>query len=132
MTESSFLAFYPQFSCFTQGVVLPEYLRQANARFKDFGEDAEEARRLYTAHRLILYASAMPPEDQEASMESLVQASKEAMQEITSEKVGEVSVSFASTKTASATTGFKDLETTIYGLQLLSLIKQYGFAKYFP
>ena len=132
MTESSFLAFYPQFSCFAQGVVLPEYLRQANTRFKDFGEDAEEARRLYTAHRLILYASAMPPGDQESSMEALVQAAKEALQEIATEKVGEVSVSFASTKTASATTGFKDLETTIYGLQLLSLLRQYGFAKYFP
>ena len=132
MTESSFLAFYPQFSCFAQGVVLPEYLRQANARFKDFGEDAEEARRLYTAHRLILYASAMPPENQESSMEVLVQSAKAALQEIASEKVGEVSVSYAANKIASATTGFKDLETTVYGLQLLSLIKQYGFAKYFP
>ena len=132
MTESSFLAFYPQFSCFAQGVVLPEFLRQANARFKDFGEDAEEARRLYTAHRLILYASAMLPETQESSMEMLVQSAKAALQEIASEKVGEVSVSYANTKAVSATTGFKDLETTVYGLQLLSLIKQYGFAKYFP
>ena len=132
MTESSFLAFYPQFSCFAQGVVLPEYLRQANARFKDFGEDAEEARRLYIAHRLILYASAMPSDNQEASMEVLVQSAKAALQEIASEKVGEVSVSYANTKAVSATTGFKDLETTVYGLQLLSLIKQYGFAKYFP
>lgn len=132
MTESSFLAFYPQFSCFANGVVLPEYLRQANARFQDFGDDAEEARRLYTAHRLTLYAAAMPPETREASMESLAYAAKSAFQEIASEKVGEVSVTYSSTGTQSANTGFKDLNLTPYGLQLLSLLKQYGFAKYFP
>ena len=132
MTESSFLAFYPQFTCFSQGVVLPEFLRQANARFADFGEDAEEARRLYTAHRLILYASAMPPENRESDLGALVQAAREALQEIASEKVGEVAVSYASSKTASTATGFKDLETTVYGLQLLSLLKQYGFSKFFP
>ena len=132
MTESSFLALYPQFSGFAGGVVLPEYIRQANARFADFGEEAEEARRLYTAHRLILYASAMPPENREESMGTMVQAAREALQEIASEKVGEVSVSYTSSQRSSTTTGFKDLETTVYGLQLLSLIKQYGFSKYFP
>ena len=132
MTESSFLAFYPQFSCFSQGIVLPEFLRQANARFQDFGEDAEEARRLYMAHRLILYASAMPPENQVSTMESLVQSAKAALQEIASEKIGDVSITYSGTKTQSIETGFKDLETTVYGLQLLSLLKQYGFSKYFP
>ena len=132
MTESSFLAFYPQFSCFAQGIVLPEFLRQANARFQDFGEDAEEARRLYMAHRLILYASAMPPENQESTMESIVQSAKAALQDIASEKIGDVSITYSGTKTQSMETGFKDLETTIYGLQLLSLLKQYGFSKYFP
>ena len=132
MTESSFLAFYPQFSCFAQGVVLPEFLRQANARFQDFGEDAEEARRLYTAHCLTLYAAAMPPEDRKSSMESLAHAAKAALQEIASEKVGEVSVSYSSSKTQSAGAGFMDLDLTPYGLRLLSLLRQYGFAKYFP
>lgn len=132
MTESSFLAFYPQFTCFAGGVVLPEFLRQANARFADFGEDAEEARRLYTAHRLILYASAMPPENQSSTLESLVQAAKQSLQEITSEKVGEVAISYTSTQKSTATTAFKDLETTVFGLQLLSLLSQYGFSKYFP
>lgn len=132
MTESSFLAFYPQFSCFAQGIVLPEFLRQANARFQDFGEDAEEARRLYMAHRLILYASAMPPENQEFTMESIVQSAKAALQEIASEKIGDVSITYSGTKTQSMETGFKDLETTVYGIQLLSLLKQYGFSKYFP
>lgn len=132
MTESSFLAFYPQFSCFAQGIVLPEFLRQANARFQDFGEDAEEARRLYMAHRLILYASAMPSENQQSTMESIVQSAKAALQEIASEKIGDVSITYSGTKTQSMETGFKDLETTVYGLQLLSLLKQYGFSKYFP
>ena len=50
LTPSAFLEFYPQFSPFSGGAVLPEILRQANARFSDFGEDAAEARRLYTAH----------------------------------------------------------------------------------
>ena len=132
MTESSFLAFYPQFSRFAQGIVLPEFLRQANARFQDFGEDAEEARRLYMAHRLILYASAMPPENQQSTMESIVQSAKAALQEIASEKIGDVSITYSGTKTQSMETGFKDLETTVYGIQLLSLLKQYGFSKYFP
>ena len=54
LTSEAFLAFYPQFSTFAEGLVLPEYLRQANSRFSDFGPDTEEARRLYTAHKLTL------------------------------------------------------------------------------
>jgi hypothetical protein len=46
LTSEAFLAFYPQFSTFAEVVVLPEYLRQANARFSNFGPDTEEARRL--------------------------------------------------------------------------------------
>ena len=61
ITAVSFLSFYPQFSCFANGAVLPEYLRQANARFGDFGEDADEARRLYAAHKLTLYSASTPP-----------------------------------------------------------------------
>ena len=62
ITEADFLAVYPWFSSFSEGVVLTEYLRQANARFGDFGEDAEEARRLYTAHKLTLYSASCLPE----------------------------------------------------------------------
>ena len=62
LTTEAFLAFYPQFSTFAEGLVLPEYLRQANARFSDFGEDAEEARRLFTAHKLTLYSASCLPE----------------------------------------------------------------------
>ena len=53
MTQEEFTAFYPQFQGFTPAVVLTTYIAQANARFSSFTpEDAEEARRLYTAHRL--------------------------------------------------------------------------------
>ena len=57
MSIAEFTAFYPQFAGFTPVVVLTEYIRQANARFASFSEeDAEEARRLYTAHKLTMYA----------------------------------------------------------------------------
>ena len=62
MTLAEFTAFYPQFAGFTPAVVLEEYIRQANSRFSAFSaEDAEEARRLYTAHKLTMYARGEPP-----------------------------------------------------------------------
>ena len=64
MTQAEFTAFYPQFTGFTPAVVLTTYIAQANARFSSFSpEDAEEARRLYTAHRLTLYARVALPEN---------------------------------------------------------------------
>ena len=64
MSPAEFTAFYPQFAGFTPAVVMTEYIRQANARFSGFvPEDAEEARRLYTAHKLTMYArTALPGE----------------------------------------------------------------------
>ena len=135
MTPESFLSFYPQFAAFEQGVVLPEYLRQANARFKDFSADAEEARRLYTAHKLTLYSASCLPEGAESpTMAQLTSAGKGSMQEIASKRVGEVSVSYSTnTSLASANhTGLNDLKQTVYGLQLLSLLRVYGFARYIP
>ena len=69
MTQAEFTAFYPQFAGFTPAVVLTAYIRQANARFSSFTEeDAEEARRLYTAHKLTMYArTALPVDDLSAS-----------------------------------------------------------------
>ena len=133
MTEASFLAFYPQFSSLSPGVVLTEYTRQANARFADFGEDAEEARRLLTAHRLTLYSAAFPPEGASADLEAL-SAGRGALQEVSSRKVGEVSVTYSETSSsdASVSTGLADLKKTTFGLQLLSLIRMYGFAQYIP
>ncbi len=134
LTPVSFLSFYPQFSSFADGVVLPEYLRQANARFGDFGEDAEEARRLYAAHKLTLYAASTPPEGMTPTLAAIAAAGRGSMQEVSSKKVGEVQVSYSTSSSAAASvsTGLADLKETVYGLQLLSLIRMYGFARYIP
>ena len=134
MTEADFLAFYPQFSSFSQGVVLPEYLRQANARFSDFGEDTEEARRLYVAHKLTLYSASALPEGVMPAPAVIATAGRGAMQEVASKKVGEVSISYdtSSSVAGSVSTGLNDLKETVYGLQLLSLIQLYGFGRYIP
>ena len=69
MTQEEFVAFYPQFTGFTPGIVMTTYIAQANARFESFvPEDAEEARRLYTAHRLTLYARVALPEEPASSI----------------------------------------------------------------
>ena len=128
-----FLAFYPQFSSFSRGVVLSEYLRQANARFGNFGADAEEARRLFVAHKLTLYAASTPPDGVTPTPAVIATAGRGAMQEIASKKVGDVSVSYNnSSSAASVSTGLSDLKETVYGLQLLSLLRLYGFARYIP
>ena len=133
LTENSFLAFYPQFRSFTPGVVLAEYLAQANARFSDFEEDAEEARRLYTAHRLTLYAAAVPAEGGAVTREALAEAGRTCRQEANTKKVGEVAVSYGRSSTASSVSaGLSDLPETVFGLQLLSLLRLHGFRKYIP
>ncbi len=134
LSAETFLAFYPQFSSFSQGVVLTEYLRQANARFGDFGEDAEEARRLYVAHKLTLYSASTPPPGVTPTPAVIATAGRGAMQEVASKKVGEVQVSYSTSSSvaASVSTGLNDLTETVYGLQLLSLIRLYGFAQYIP
>lgn len=134
ITEADFLAVYPWFSSFSEGVVLPEYLRQANARFGDFGADTEEARRLFAAHKLTLYSASSPPPGVTPTPAVLASAGRGAMQEIASKKVGEVQVSYSTSSAAasSVSTGLSDLKETVYGLQLLSLLRLYGFAKYFP
>jgi hypothetical protein len=135
LTPSSFLEFYPQFACFSEGLVLPEYIRQANARFSDFGEDTEEARRLYTAHKLTLYAASCLPEGvTDATAAQIASAGKGSMQEIASKKVGDVSISYATSTSTSggSSTGLHDLNQTVYGMQLLSLLRLHGFARYIP
>ncbi len=134
LSAETFLAFYPQFSSFSQGVVLTEYLRQANARFGDFEEDAEEARRLFVAHKLTLYSASTPPPGVTPTPAVIATAGRGAMQEVASKKVGEVQVSYSSSSSvaASVSTGLNDLTETVYGLQLLSLIRLYGLAQYIP
>ena len=60
MTTENFMAFYPQFGAMSN-LVIDEYVEQSNLRFDDFLDSAEEARRLYVAHKLTLYAQTYSP-----------------------------------------------------------------------
>ena len=132
MTIAEFTAFYPQFVGFTPAVVLTEYIRQANARFSSFAEeDAEEARRLYTAHKLTMYASVALPDDT-ASSKAAIAAAGQGQQKIASKKAGEVSVTYASGTSSSVRTDLEDLTETSFGLQLLGLIQLYIRSIYIP
>ena len=135
MTEADFTAFYPQFAGFTPAVVLSAFIRQANTRFSSFSEDdAEEARRLFTAHKLTLYARVALPDGAIAS-KSAIAAAGQAQQKIASKKVGEVSVTYSSgtsSSSSSVSTDLADLTETDFGLQLLSLLKMYSRPVYVP
>ncbi len=133
MMLADFTAFYPQFAGFTPAVVLTEYLRQANARFSDFTEeDGEEARRLYVAHKLTMYAGNALPEGAEANKVSLASAGQRT-QRVASKKVGEVAVTYASgASSSSVSADMADLAETGFGLQLLGLIRLYGRSVYVP
>ncbi len=131
MTQADFLSFYPQFTGFTPETVLSAYISQANARFSSFTEtDAEEARRLYTAHKLTLYAGSALPEAAAPSM-ALLASAGQARQRVAAKKVGEVSVTYAS-GASSASAALAGLEETFYGRQLLFLIGLYGRSVYIP
>ena len=133
MTQVEFTAFYPQFTGFTPAVVMTTYVAQANARFGTFQpDDAEEARRLYTAHRLTLYARMALPEGTPPSAASIATAGQ-AYQRIAGKKVGEVSVTYATgASSSSASSDLADLTETSFGLQLLSLLRLYSMTRYVP
>ena len=133
MTQVEFTAFYPQFAGFTPAIVLSTYIAQANARFGTFQpDDAEEARRLYTAHRLTLYARMALPEGTPPSAASIATAGQ-AYQRIAGKKVGEVSVTYAAgASSSSASSDLADLTETSFGLQLLSLLRLYSMTRYVP
>ena len=135
MTQSDFTSFYPQFAGFTPAVVLTEYIRQANCRFSSFAaEDAEEARRLYAAHKLTMYARVALPEAAEIS-KAAIAAAGEARQKIASKKVGEVAVTYSSgtsSSSVSVQTDLADLTETDFGLQLLALLRLYSRSVYIP
>ena len=133
MTQVEFTAFYPQFAGFTPAIVLSTYIAQANARFETFSpEDAEEARRLYVAHRLTMYARVALPEGTPPSAASIATAGQ-AYQRIAGKKVGEVSVTYATgASSSSASSDLADLTETSFGLQLLSLLRLYSMTRYVP
>ena len=136
MTASEFTSFYPQFAGFTPAVVLTEYIRQSNTRFSSFTEeDAEEARRLYTAHKLTMYARMALPEGDTPSKSAIAAAASQARQKIASKKVGEVAVTYSSgtsSSSVSVQTDLADLTETDFGMQLLGLIKLYSRNVYVP
>ena len=119
MTQAEFTAFYPQFAGFTPAVVLAEYIRQANRRFSAFSEeDAEEARRLYTAHKLTMYARVALPENTTPT-KAAIAAAGQSQQKIASKKVGEVAVTYSSgtsSSSVSASSDLADLSETPFGL----------------
>ena len=134
MTLSEFTAFYPQFAGFTPAVVPNTYIAQANERFTAFTPaDAEEARRLFVAHRLTLWARTALPEGAQPSR-AAVAAAGQAQQKIASKKVGEVAVTYSSgaSSSVSVSTDLADLTETTFGLQLLSLIRLYDLPVYVP
>ena len=135
MTQSEFIAFYPQFAGFTPIIVMSEYIRQANDRFSALDQmDAEEARRLYTAHKLTLYARMALPENVTPS-KSAIAAAGQGQQRIASKRVGEVSVTYASgtsSAVGSVNTDLADLSETLFGVQLLGLLRLYGRSVYVP
>ena len=132
MTEDAFLAWYPQFSSFTPAVVLRETISRANGLFSGMEpEDAEEARRLYTAHRLTLYVLAQPYENNK-SPKAAASAAKEAFRHSTGKKVGEVSVTYGDSSAAMQSTGLADLTETAYGIRLLTLLRLYSRSRYIP
>ena len=133
MTAEAFLAFYPQFDHVFPEIVVSSYVEEANLRFEDFGEDAEAARRLYIAHRLTLYAKTMPAAmgTGAASYSSLASAGDGS--KITSKKVDGVAVTYASGGSVSSSESeMADFSETIYGMQLLSLIRMYSYTRYIP
>ena len=133
MTQEEFTAFYPQFAGFTPAVVMTTYIAQANARFSSFiPEDAEEARRLYAAHRLTMYARVALPDGVTPSKSAIAAAGE--YRQVASKKVGEVSVTYASGTSSAVfdSTDLADLTETSFGLQLLSLLKLYSMTRYVP
>ena len=136
MTQAEFTAFYPQFAGFTPDIVMKRYVYLANIRFGSFTEeDAEEARRLYTAHKLTMYArTALPEGSTGTPSKSAIAAAGETHQKIAGKKVGEVSVNYSSGASASAagSTDLADLTETEFGMQLLSLLRLYSRSVYVP
>ena len=135
MTAEEFTDFYPQFTGFSPVVVLTEYIRRVNGQFSSFTpEDAEEARRLYTAHQLTLYARSAPPEGIPPTRAVLASAGQ-APQRITGKKIGEVSVTYATAASPASGSGLAepaDLRETAFGLQLLAILRRYRRSLYVP
>lgn len=135
MTSPEFLSFYPQFGSIPENV-LREYVKQSNARFDEFCDAAEEARRLYVAHKLTLYAQTFAPaptgsENPGVVMTRLAGAGVSA--QALSKTVGGVSVSKSEGSATSGLSGWAEWKQTEFGLQLIGLAKTaYAGGRYIP
>ena len=135
MNKANFLAFYPQFSSMPEAVLV-EYITQANARFGEFCDSAEEARRLYIAHKLTLYAQTFAPAPSEAEKPAVVMsrlAGAGVSAQALSKSVGGVSVSKSEGSATSGLSGYAEWKQTEFGLQLIGLAKTaYAGGRYIP
>ena len=133
MTRADFVALFPQFADFRPALALDSYLSLANARFSDFDADAEMARALFVAHYLTLYARAIPASSADESQQAIAAVGDQTKQ-IASKKVGEVSVSYGTSSSSASVkaTAFADLTETLFGRQLLTLIRLHSMPKYVP
>lgn len=135
MTKELFLQFYPQFSSFAT-VVIEEYVNQSNARFDDFLDSAEEARRLYIAHKLTLYAQTyvdVPSGTGNPAVTMARLAGAGVSAQALSKNVGGVSVSKSEGSATSGLAGFAEWKQTEFGLQLIGLAKiAYAGGRYIP
>ena len=135
MTVEQFVSFYPQFAGFPD-IVVTTFVDQANARFDEFADAAEEARRLYTAHKLTLYAQTYVPmssgvEDMRVLMARISGAGVSA--QALSKSVGGVSVSKSEGSATSGLSGYAEWKQTEFGLQLIGLAKiAYAGGRYIP
>ena len=137
MTAAEFLIFYPQFADVFPEPVLNAFVESASLRFSDFAEDAEEARRLYVAHKLTLYARTVPASSGASGQGSAASyaalASSGDGTRITSKRVDDVAITYASgASSSSGASSLRDLEETTYGLQLLSLLRLHSYPRYVP
>ena len=132
MTADAFLAFYPQFDHVFPEIVVSSYVEEANLRFDDFGADAEAARRLYIAHRLTLYSKTVPAAMETGAASYSALASAGDGSRITSKKVDGVAVTYSDGSSASESSELMDFTETIYGMQLLALIRMYSYTRYIP
>lgn len=124
MTKEVFLSFYPQFAPVPDAVI-DEYVAQSEARFGDYLDAAEEARRLYIAHKLTLWAQTyadIPMDAPAAAAMGKLSGSGVSAQTL-SKSVGGVSVSKSEGSATSGIAGFAEWKQTEYGLQLIGLAK---------
>ena len=127
MTKEAFLAFYPQFAA-VPDAVCEEYIRQAELRFGDFEDMTEEARRLYVAHKLTLYAQTYTEVPQGAPATAMKKLSGAGVAaQALSKTVGGVSVSKSEGSAVSGISGFAEWKQTEFGLQLINLAQIYSF-----